>query len=280
MTTTPDPKTVRDFARRAILSAAEEVDYIGIGEQFGDDENWPAEEDAYDAMHEAVNAEWKKATATVSWPDEQPQDEIAAELVATKDALNSAYRERAHLVALLAAVYPAHIGRTDPNAPDWAVITLQLPTGQAAWHIASDDEDLFQHVEQEPENAIPWDGHSTEEKYRRIDKLTAMLAEAGEPDPDVMAVPRSEIERVEQDVRDGDVRADAFDLDVEELVEIFADFMGQWDRSHEVITVGLPDHLPQLRIPHLRRAVVALQRLGRERDAALEARDAKAGEQP
>lgn len=75
---------------------------------------------------------------------------------------------------------------------------------------------------------------------------------------------------------DGDVRADAFDLDVEELVEIFADFIGQWDRSHEVITVGLPDHLPQLRIPHLRRAVVALQRLGRERGAALEATDGDA----
>lgn len=62
--------------------------------------------------------------------------------------------------------------------------------------------------------------------------------------------------------------AEAFDLDCEELVEIFAGFIGEWDRSHEVITVGLP-HLPQLRIPHLRRTVLALRRLGRERDAAL-----------
>jgi hypothetical protein len=61
--------------------------------------------------------------------------------------------------------------------------------------------------------------------------------------------------------------ADAADLDREDLVEIFCDFIGEWDRSHEVITVGLPDHLPQLRIPHLRRAVLALQRLGRDRDA-------------
>ena len=33
-----------------------------------------------------------------------------------------------------------------------------------------------------------------------------------------------------------DRAADAADLDCEELVEIFADFIGQWDRSHEVIT--------------------------------------------
>lgn len=88
------------------------------------------------------------------------------------DALNAAYRERAHLLALLAAQYPSHIGRTDPAAPDWAVVTVELPTGRACWHISADDEDLFQHVDQEPARAIAWDGHSTGEKYRRIDELT------------------------------------------------------------------------------------------------------------
>lgn len=84
------------------------------------------------------------------------------------DALNAAYRERANLVALLAAQYPSHIGRTDADAPDWVVVTIELPTGQACWHIAADDLVLFGHVQQTPAGARPWDGHSAEEKYQRI----------------------------------------------------------------------------------------------------------------
>jgi hypothetical protein len=92
-------------------------------------------------------------------------------------ALDAAYRERAHLVALLAAWQTSHIGRTDPTAPDWSVVTIELPTGQACWHIADDDLDLFRHVRPTPRNAPGWDGHSTEEKYRRVDEFAAQLAE-------------------------------------------------------------------------------------------------------
>lgn len=75
MSNEPNQKTVHDFARRAILSAVEDVDYIGIGEQFGEDENWPQGDSlAYDAMHDAVYDAVGAATVTVSWPDEQPQD--------------------------------------------------------------------------------------------------------------------------------------------------------------------------------------------------------------
>jgi len=91
--------------------------------------------------------------------------------------LDAAYRERAHLVALLAAWQVSHIGHTDPSAPDWAVVTIELPTGQACWHIAPADMDLFAHVQ--PTNRIcrGWDGHTTEEKYARIDAFAAQLAE-------------------------------------------------------------------------------------------------------
>lgn len=180
MATTPDPKAVREIAHDALTIAirrgrteaveAALIAHGGAGPVLGE---------KFDVTTNAVIVEYNRLAAALSWPDEQPQDERdAAELVATKDALNAAYRERAHLVALLAAVYPSHVGCTDPDAPGWAVVTLQLPTGQAAWHIAPDDEGLFQHVEQEPGNAIPWDGHSTEEKYRRIDELTALLSAA------------------------------------------------------------------------------------------------------
>ncbi|MFF1916146.1 hypothetical protein ACFVYE_32085 [Streptomyces sp. NPDC058239] len=92
--------------------------------------------------------------------------------LAAETALDATYRERAHLVALLAALHPSHIGRTDPNAPEWAVVTVETPAGQMTWHIAERDMDLFAHVQ--PTNRIcrGWDGHTTEEKYQRMRDLT------------------------------------------------------------------------------------------------------------
>ncbi|MEU6756951.1 hypothetical protein [Streptomyces sp. NPDC046685] len=84
-----------------------------------------------------------------------------------------AYRERAYLVAHLAALYPSHIGYTDPDTPDWAVVTIEAPGGQMTWHVAPNDMDLFGHVT--PTNRIcrGWDGHTTDEKYERLRSLTA-----------------------------------------------------------------------------------------------------------
>ncbi|MEU3656449.1 hypothetical protein AB0E67_27310 [Streptomyces sp. NPDC032161] len=88
------------------------------------------------------------------------------------DQLDATYRERAHLVALLAALHPSHIGHTDPNTPEWAVVTIETPAGQMTWHIAPRDMDLFTHVQ--PTNRIcrGWDGHTTDEKYARMRDLT------------------------------------------------------------------------------------------------------------
>ncbi|WP_406501545.1 hypothetical protein OHA04_27400 [Streptomyces sp. NBC_01590] len=88
------------------------------------------------------------------------------------DQNDALYRERAHLVALLAALHPSHIGHTDPNLPDWAVVTVETPAGQMTWHIAERDMDLFTHVQ--PTNRIyrGWDGHTTKEKYARMRDLT------------------------------------------------------------------------------------------------------------
>ncbi|MFJ3812572.1 hypothetical protein ACIPWE_40215 [Streptomyces sp. NPDC090073] len=83
------------------------------------------------------------------------------------------YRERAHLVAHLAAIYPSAIGYTDPEEPEWAVVNISLPTGQACWHIAPDDMDLFEHVTKA--NYV-WDGHTTEQKYGRLDHATRIKA--------------------------------------------------------------------------------------------------------
>lgn len=84
---------------------------------------------------------------------------------------DAVYRERAHLLALLAAHYPAHL-QADPAAPNWPVLHLQLPTGQCTWHIGEADLDLFTHVRTDRHEA--WDGHTTEEKYRRITELVSL----------------------------------------------------------------------------------------------------------
>lgn len=46
--------------------------------------------------------------------------------------------------------------RFDPKEPEWPVAFIELPTGQVTWHVAP--------------HPVPWDGHTTEEKYDRIRK--------------------------------------------------------------------------------------------------------------
>jgi hypothetical protein len=83
------------------------------------------------------------------------------------------YRERARLVANLAARYPSHMGFTDPSEPDWAVVVIQTPEGQMSWHVATGDRELFRHVRRTRPTDKPWDGHTTEQKYTRLAQLTA-----------------------------------------------------------------------------------------------------------
>lgn len=94
-------------------------------------------------------------------------------------AVDDVYRERTHLVAHLAAAYPSTIGYHDPSEPAWAVVIVDLPTGQASWHVAPGDMDLFAHVPRTEANT--WDGHSTSEKYARLDAHTRALAQKERP---------------------------------------------------------------------------------------------------
>lgn len=91
------------------------------------------------------------------------------------DALDAAYRERAHLVAHLAALYPSRIG-VDPAEPDWPVVYVDTEAGQLSWHISAADLPLFAHV---PRGEADWDGHTTGQKYARLDNLTRTIAARG-----------------------------------------------------------------------------------------------------
>jgi hypothetical protein len=55
---------------------------------------------------------------------------------------------KAHTLGLVAGI------RSDPQEPEWPVAFIELPTGQVSWHL--------------PQHPNAWDGHTTEEKYKRI----------------------------------------------------------------------------------------------------------------
>lgn len=95
-------------------------------------------------------------------------------------ALYSLYRERAALVAFLAAVFPAVIASNDPEEPDWPVIYITTPAGQMTWHLSPGDLDLFQHVDQvaADDPRAQWDRHTTAEKYQRLEELTTTVQAA------------------------------------------------------------------------------------------------------
>ena len=52
--------------------------------------------------------------------------------------------------------------RIDLAEPDWPVAYIELPTGQITYHL--------------PRHDTPWDGHTTEEKNRRIRKFIMDIA--------------------------------------------------------------------------------------------------------
>ncbi|MGV9282148.1 hypothetical protein [Streptomyces sp. NPDC003730] len=94
---------------------------------------------------------------------------------------DGAYRERAHLLALLAALTDDAVITYAPDVeePGWQIVYLQLGGHQASWHISPRDADLFAHVERVDveDPRAQWDGHTTEAKYEQIAAWTADLAE-------------------------------------------------------------------------------------------------------
>jgi hypothetical protein len=86
--------------------------------------------------------------------------------------MGKVYRERNRLVAALSRLYPSHLyldpSIYKPNRHLWPVVTIQTPAGQITWHLSAKDVDLFTHLQY---GEVNWDGHDTEEKYRRLGEL-------------------------------------------------------------------------------------------------------------
>jgi hypothetical protein len=100
--------------------------------------------------------------------------------LARRAAERGVYRERAQLVALLAALFSSSrsIDPGEPMCPD--VVYLETEAGQLSWHLLPVDAQAFlSHVDHVgPDHpAASWDGHSTDEKYRRITELIHHLTQ-------------------------------------------------------------------------------------------------------
>lgn len=82
--------------------------------------------------------------------------------------VDNAYWERNRLVAILSRLYPS--GRAITDIEGWDAewhncIYIDTPKGQLSWHIHDNEMVQFASL---PEYKGTWDGHTTEEKYRRL----------------------------------------------------------------------------------------------------------------
>lgn len=99
---------------------------------------------------------------------------LQARVTALEEQKNGAYTERNKLVCLLSKVFPASIeDHVLKDGEEWdddwrKVIFIELPTGQCTWHIHKSEEPMFAHL---TPIGFVWDGHTTEEKYQRVDRM-------------------------------------------------------------------------------------------------------------
>ncbi|MFF4479485.1 hypothetical protein ACFY1A_21035 [Streptomyces sp. NPDC001520] len=95
---------------------------------------------------------------------------------------DQAYAERAALLAWISALHPANAVITpasDIDEPGWSLLYLLVSGWQMSWHIHPRDAQLFAHVEHVPADdpRAQWDGHSTAQKYERIQENVNRLGE-------------------------------------------------------------------------------------------------------
>ena len=91
-----------------------------------------------------------------------------------EEGKNTAYSERDRLVCAISKVFPSWMERHPLSDTTWEddwrwIVFVQFPTGQASWHIHDSEESWFDHLERRDGNS--WDGHSTAEKYARIERF-------------------------------------------------------------------------------------------------------------
>lgn len=99
-------------------------------------------------------------------------NDLKRNLINASNARDHAYRERNILVVLLARLalslgQRAGVGY-DPKEPAWPVVFIETSAGQVSWHFSPEDAALAADL---PRYEGRWDGHTTEEKWRRVTEL-------------------------------------------------------------------------------------------------------------
>lgn len=79
---------------------------------------------------------------------------------------SAVYRERDKLISVLSKLWPSHLSLSDKS--NRFVVCVHSPEGQLTWHVLQQERDLFLHLKFEEDH---WDGHTTEEKYKRLKKI-------------------------------------------------------------------------------------------------------------
>jgi hypothetical protein len=166
-----DHTTAPDTGLREQYAAAMREHWLNLDGEPDADHNYPC-----------FCGDWREG------PDEDWDDHLADAVLTIRDHTmqqlraerDGAYRERAHLVALLAAMTEGAVIAPAPDVdePGWQIAYLTLGGWQCSWHIAPSDAALFARVEHVPADdpRAHWDGHTTDVKYRRIRTHTSVLA--------------------------------------------------------------------------------------------------------
>jgi hypothetical protein len=114
------------------------------------------------------------------------KDPMQTALTTALEDKRVAYYDRNLCIALLGPLVvqqggKAWLGRDQVllNDPLWSnVAFIELPDGggQLSWHVHVDDLGLFRGWARDRDNALPWDGHSSEEKHERLKRYLDKLA--------------------------------------------------------------------------------------------------------
>jgi hypothetical protein len=116
------------------------------------------------------------------------RDQIEA-LTKQKD---NAYWERNQLVAAVSKIFPSWLAKHPAEDKEWeadwrTIVFVEIPETflsgdqtksfphQLSWHIHDTEIPMFDHLVYRP--AAYWDGHDTEEKYRRLRILKPNVSE-------------------------------------------------------------------------------------------------------
>lgn len=127
------------------------------------------------ALKERVSSWIKTQHNTAGW-EHKLENLVVDAVLEVEESKDNAYDERNRCVAALSKCFPSYLTRHDEADTEWEndwrwIVCIDLPTGQATWHIHDSDLPYFAHLDK---GVNKWDGHSTAEKYNRLNNLKVL----------------------------------------------------------------------------------------------------------